>query len=69
MMKNKKCLKCGSQNFYRGLLKGFDTGIGGKRELTFFTRRPEAQVCLDCGHIELYLNEKDLEKLKKKFKK
>ena len=62
-MKNEKCLKCGSKNLYRGLLKGFDTGIGSRLELT--SRRPEAQVYLDCGHIELYLSEKDLEKLKK----
>ena len=60
-MKNEKCLKCGSENLYRGLLKGFDTGIGSRLELT--SRRPEAQVCLDCGHIELYLSEKDLENL------
>ena len=66
-MTNKKCQKCSSENFYRGLLKGFDTGIGERWELTAI--RPEAQVCLDCGHIELYLNEKDLEKIKKKLKK
>ncbi len=66
-MTNKKCLKCGSKNLYRCLLKGFDTGIGERWEL--INKRVEAQVCLDCGYIELYLNEKDLEKLKKKLKK
>lgn len=64
MMKNKKCLKCGSQNLYRGLRKGFDVGVGERWELT--AKISEAQVCLDCGYIELHLNEKDLEKLRKK---
>jgi len=48
------------------MLKGFDVGVGSRFELT--CRRPEAQVCLDCGYIELYLNEKELEKLRKKVK-
>ena len=66
-MANSKCPKCGSENLYRGLLKGLETGIGSRWGLSAY--RVEAQACLDCGHVELNLNEKDLEKLKGKLKK
>ena len=66
-MATKKCIKCGSENLYRGWLKGFDVGVGSK--WGFSTYKVETEVCLDCGYVELYLNEKDLEKLKKKLKK
>ena len=69
-MTNKKCQKCGSENFHRGWLKsgfGPDVGVGVKWGLS--TYRLETEVCLGCGFVELYLNEKNLEKLKKKLKK
>ncbi len=66
-MTNKKCQKCSSENFHRGWLKGFDVGVGVKLGLS--TYRVETEVCLGCGYVELYLNEKNLEKLKKKVKK
>lgn len=65
-MANEKCPKCGSENPYRGLLKGFDTGIGSRWGLAY---RVKAQACLECGYVELYLKEKDVEKLKRKLKK
>ncbi len=69
-MTNKKCQKCSSENFHRGWLKarvGYDVGVGVKLGLS--TYRLETEVCLGCGYVELYLNEKNLEKLKKKVKK
>jgi len=65
-----KCPKCGSDNLDRGHMST-TYGIWGYRSdkqrfLSFPINDIEAQVCLDCGYIELYVN---AEKLKKKLKK
>jgi predicted nucleic-acid-binding Zn-ribbon protein len=67
-MVNKKCPKCGSENLDRGRIGPGVVGYTSHNQR--FLSNPvgpiDAEVCLDCGYTELYVN---VEKLKEKLKK
>ena len=55
----KICTTCGSEK-----MKGPIRSEGSLRTGGFFNTIAHAWVCLDCGHIELYVSEFDLAKLR-----
>ena len=65
--KTGKCTKCGSQHLDKGNIGG---SFRYKSHKQGFFSEPvkdfEAVVCLDCGHVETYIN---VEKIKAKLKK
>lgn len=64
-----KCVKCGSEKIVTGKMSGF-TGIQIEKkdckwyQLNSASFIPQPLVCMDCGHIELVINEKDLTEAK-----
>jgi len=67
-----KCPKCGSNNIDEGKLAG-----GGSLYLEYLSKKSKllnkkgcstkAYICLRCGYIELYADEKNFEKFKGKI--
>ena len=67
-MTNKKCPKCCSENIDEGNIGSGLFGYKSNKQ-GFFSepvKKFEAQVCLDCGYTEMYIN---IEKVKRKVKK
>lgn len=61
MKKTSVCSKCGS-----GEIVGPKTFYGGSITLTNFrVANAEAYFCLDCGYVELFVQDKDLENARK----
>jgi len=70
-MRNTNCPKCGSANLDRGRVgtKGEAIALGyvsDRHKLLSYPESIKAEVCLDCGYTELYI---DIENLKRKLKK
>lgn len=67
-LSNGRCPKCGSKNVDKGNIGG--VGFGYKSNKQGFFSEPvkefEANVCLDCGYTEMYIN---IKKLNRKLKK
>ena len=61
---SKPCRNCGSTEFYTG-----DSTRTVAIEISFFSLPPKfhLRVCGNCGLVDWFLPEKDVQKLKKKF--
>lgn len=60
-----KCIKCGSEKVVIGKMSGFAGVQIEKKECSWFELNtasfiPQPLVCMDCGHVELVIGEKDL---------
>jgi predicted nucleic-acid-binding Zn-ribbon protein len=65
---NENCSKCGSKNIDWGSNGGIGFGYKSHSQGLFSepVKEFKANICLDCGYLELYIN---VEKLKGKLKK
>jgi hypothetical protein len=65
-----KCIKCGSEKVVAGKMSGF-AGVQIEKtdckwyQLNVTSFIPQPLACMDCGHIELVISEKDLIEAKK----
>ena len=66
-MRHKKCIKCDSEKIDEGKVGSGLFGYKSHKQGLFSEpiKDFEATLCLDCGHVEFYLN---VDKLKRKLK-
>jgi len=69
-----KCIKCGSEDFLEGNIEiGLGAGGGFKPKGTlgtiFSVKTIQALVCKECGHMDMFLEQEVVDKLKAKTDK
>lgn len=58
-----RCAHCDGSRLERGLMDG---AAFKPHAYSLFGYNVSGYVCLDCGHLELYVSENQLEKMRKK---
>ena len=60
-----KCLSCQSQNLYEGTPGTWRSTFLPKNKTMLTGYQVHAYVCLDCGTLGYYLNDSDIQELRK----